>query len=104
MIKTKVSSLCTPAMLYLVISVIVLIPVIIQNMEDRSKYCVGNYACDVPDTLHIFLAKGTYIAFWTFLLNWICSKGYKNASWFILLFPFISMFVMMAMLILNGGI
>jgi len=30
---------------------------------------------------------------WTFVLNWLCSKGYTTLSWIIVFFPFILMLI-----------
>ena len=33
--------------------------------------------------------KLIFIFVWTFLLNLLCSKGYKNLSWFLVLLPYV---------------
>jgi uncharacterized membrane protein len=103
-VPTKIKNLCTPAMVYLVISVIALIPVMFQNIHNRRKYCVGNYQCMVPSTINLFIAKGIYIAIWTFFLDYLCRKGYKQISWVIVLLPFVLMFVLIASLMLAKGV
>jgi hypothetical protein len=30
-----------------------------------------------------------FLVFWTWVLDFICSRGYTNFAWFILLFPYI---------------
>jgi hypothetical protein len=30
-----------------------------------------------------------FLVFWTWVLDFICSRGYANFAWFILLFPYI---------------
>ena len=42
-------NLCTPAYIYLVISVIAIVVGIIQNMGNASTYCMGNYSCEVSN-------------------------------------------------------
>jgi len=103
-VPKQLKHLCTPATIYLVVSVLALIPVIFQNIANRRQYCVGNYKCNVPSTLNLFLAKGIYIFAWTFLLDFLCRKGYKQISWVLVLFPFILMFVVMATFILQMGV
>jgi hypothetical protein len=100
----QIKNLCTPALVYLTISIVALIPVIFQNMDNRRKYCVGKYQCGVPSTMNLFLAKGIYIIVWTFLLDLLCRKGYKQLSWVVVLLPFVLMFVMMASLMLSSGV
>ena len=84
-----VKKLCTPAYLYLAISAIALIVLIFQNAGNTDKYCVGYYECAVSSTPLLFLGKIIYIAIWTIILNSLCSTGYRNLSWFLLLLPFI---------------
>jgi hypothetical protein len=36
-----------------------------------------------------------FIVFWTWFLNAICSRGYVNVAWFILLFPYILLFAIL---------
>ena len=40
--------------------------------------------------------------FWTFVLNAICKAGYKNLSWFLVLFPFLLLFIALGLLLLTG--
>ena len=97
-------NLCTPAHLYLVISVFAMIVMMFQNAGNTNTYCVGDYECPVPNTGLIFLSKAVYILFWTFILNALCKAGYKNFSWFLVLIPFILMAILIGLLMLNGGI
>ena len=57
-----------PAYVYLVISVIAVVAMMFQNAGNSNKYC-GTYSCQVPSTAGVFIAKGLYIAFWTFALK-----------------------------------
>tara|TARA_B110000483_G_C18207044_1_gene548392 strand:+ start:948 stop:1268 length:321 start_codon:yes stop_codon:yes gene_type:complete len=97
-------NLCTPAYLYLVISVVAMITMMFQNAGNTNTYCVGDYECPVPNTGLVFFSKGVYILFWTFILNAMCKAGYKNFSWFLVLIPFILMAILIGLLMLNGGI
>ena len=80
----SIRKLCSPAYVYLVISVVTVVAMMVQNAGNSNKYCVGQYSCDVPSTAGIFIAKGIYIAFWTFILNALCKAGYKqfHGLWF----------------------
>jgi hypothetical protein len=90
-------NLCTPSYVYLVISSIALLVMIAQNFGNINKYCVGSYTCDVSSTALIFIIKGLYILFWTWILNLICRAGAPNIAWFLVLLPFILFFVFVAM-------
>ena len=93
--------LCTPAMIYFVISVIALAMVLLQNLGNQNSYTVGSFSCRVPNTALVFIIKLIYILFWTWVLNLICKDGHTNISWLLILLPFILLFVMMGLLMIN---
>lgn len=86
--------LCTPAMIYLVISLIALILITMQNINNTNKLCVGNYSCIVPNVTLVLFLNLVYILFWTWILSLICNAGYKFISWILLLMPFILVFLL----------
>ena len=92
--KNYVKQLCDPAHFYFFISMISLIVISIQNLGDSKTYCVGQYNCPVENVGLLFLYKSVYVFFWTFILNKLCSSGYKSLSWFLVLFPYVLMFVL----------
>jgi len=93
--------LCTPALVYFVISMIALVVVLLQNLGHTNSYHVGNFSCRVPNTTVVFIIKLLYVFFWTWVLNLICKDGHTTISWLLVLFPFILLFVMMGLLLLN---
>lgn len=100
MLKT-LQKLCTPAHVYFLLSLVSLLIMAFQNLGNVNKYCVGNYECSVTSTLGVFAVKMLYVVFWTWVLNTLCRAGYTRLSWFIFLLPFISMFVLIALMFLN---
>ena len=66
-LKSYVKSLCTPAYVYLVMSVISLVMIMLQNAGNTTEYCAGNFACDVSSTGIVLAIHGLYIMFWTFV-------------------------------------
>ena len=94
--------LCTPSYVYLVISVTALVMMTIQNYGNANKYCLGSYTCEVTNTTVVFVIKLLYVLFWTWLLNVICRGGATNFAWFLVLFPFILMFIMLGMFVLSS--
>jgi len=94
-------NMCTPAKLYLGISILVLIVIAFQNLGNPSSYCVGRYTCNVSSISMLFTLKLLYILFWTWVLNIICREGYTSISWFLVLLPFILMFIFIAMMFIN---
>ena len=72
--------ICTPAMVYLVISVFSLIIIIFKGMSASSV-----------------IVKGLFVLAWTWFLNFLCVKGYKTISWFLVLLPFLLMLAIFVM-------
>ena len=99
----RIQKLCTPAYIYLVISLIILVVMTVQNVGDNQQYCAGNYACQVSNTSLIFLIKLIFVAFWTWVLNLICKAGAPIVSWVLVMFPIVLMFFLIALFILSGG-
>ena len=48
-------NLCTPAFIYLFISVMVFIVIAIQNFGNTTKYCLGYFECELPNTFIVFV-------------------------------------------------
>jgi len=70
-------SMCAPAMLYLILSIIALISMAIQKFGALS-----------------LLFKVIFVIIWTWFLNFLCKKGYKTISWILVILPFI-IFILM---------
>lgn len=68
--------LCTPARLYFAFSVISCIIMLFGRMS----------------LLAVF-SKLIFAFLWTFVLGWLCKKGYETISWILVLLPFIMMFL-----------
>ncbi len=94
---------CTPARIYLGISTISIIIIIIQNLLNKNskELCVGSYSCPMENRILALLIKIVYILFWGWFLNFLCKKGLKKLSWFILLIPFLLSAVIVAGMMLN---
>lgn len=98
-----IKRLCTPAYVYLVISVIAIVAMMIQNGGNHDRFCLGSYECGVESTAAVFLGQGLYSIFWVFVLDCICKAGYKNISWFLVLLPYILMFILLGVLMIDGN-
>lgn len=90
-------NLCSPAKFYLVVSFITILVMALQNYNNVDVYCLGNYSCNV-NTAFIFVIKIIYVLFWTWVLNIICSSGGKNIAWFLVLLPYIILFILLSLL------
>jgi len=98
----KLKELCTPAFVYFVLSMIGLILMLVQNLGNNNVYSLGSFSSRVPNTTMIFIFKIIYILFWTWILNLICRDGHAGIAWFLVLVPFILVFVMMLLFMGNG--
>lgn len=92
----SLNNLCTPAYVYLVISVISVIIMGFQNYGNSKIYCLGDYSCEVGSTAIIFGIKVMVVLLWTWILNLICKEGFPGISWFLVLLPFLLGFIMLA--------
>ena len=64
--------LCTPAMIYVVLSCLSLVVSAMYNLN-----------------IGVMLFQLVFILIWSQVLNYLCVKGYETVSWVIVLFPFI---------------
>jgi hypothetical protein len=67
---------CTPAKIYLIFSVLSCIIMLFNGISILAVF-----------------SKLLFAFFWTLILSWLCHKGYKFVSWFLVLLPFIMMFL-----------
>jgi hypothetical protein len=93
--------LCSPALVYFIISFISLALILLQNLGNENSYHVGTFSCRVPNTAIVFIIKFIYVIFWTWVLNLICKDGYSNISWLLVLLPYILLFVIIGIIMLN---
>lgn len=103
-IQKTLKGLCKPSYIYFLISMIAIVLMAIQNLGNTHTYVCGMYQCSVENTTAVFISKLVYVLFWTWLLNVFCKAGYEKLSWFLVILPFVLMFVMIAaLLIANSG-
>ena len=98
----KVKSLCLPSKIYFYVSLLSILALFIQNCGNQNMYCLGLFKTRtiIPNSIY-FIFKLAYILGWTWLLNYLCTKGYKKFSWFLVLLPFIAMFILMGLLFIS---
>jgi hypothetical protein len=97
----SLKELCTPSLIYFLISIVSLIMILLQNLEDNTSYNLGTFSCKVPNTFIIFIIKLIYILFWTWILNLICKDGHTSISWLLILLPWLLLFVIIGIIMLN---
>ena len=104
-VKKTIEALCQPAYLYFIISVISMMIMMIQNLvEGQNILCLGEYKCETQSAPLVFVGQAVYILIWTKVLDMLCKKGLGSVSWFIVLFPYILMFIILGLFMLNVGV
>jgi len=66
------SKLCTPARLYFAIAVFASLIAILSKVPIVAVF-----------------VKLIFAVIWTYILGWLCKKGYESLSWFLVLLPYI---------------
>lgn len=94
--------LCTPAQIYLIVSFILMIlsyfglnaisQQITLNQSNSSLLQSLNFTYQ-KDTRTSYVVQAVFIVLWTWVLSYLCNKGFSNLSWFLILFPWILMFL-----------
>ena len=94
--------LCTPAQLYLIISFILMIlsyfglNAISQqftlNQSNNSFLQSLNFTYQ-KDARTSYVIQAVFIVLWTWVLSYLCNKGFSNLSWFLVLLPWVLMFL-----------
>ena len=101
-ILEKFRGLCRPAQFYAILSIFSLVSILVQNIMEPSRYCLGSYSCKLNfSRIFMFLAKALYMLMWTVILQSLCKNGYDSISWFIVLIPFVLMFVLLGLFMVS---
>jgi hypothetical protein len=96
------NSLCTPAQLYLGMSVLAVLTQCYQNVGNPNVFACGLMKASTPINNIFYIAfEVLYVLGWTYLLNILCKKGYKQLSWLLVLLPFIAMFILIGLVIVT---
>jgi len=100
-IEKKIRTLCTPAKVYFVMSILTILGILMQNSIGNRKYIVGHREVDIPHTnVWFFVCKFIVVIIWTYILQELCKNGYKNISWLLVLLPYFLMFLAIGTLFL----
>ena len=94
--------ICTPAQIYLIVSFILMVlsyfgmnaisQQITLNQANNSFLQSLNFTYQ-KDTRTSYLVQATFIVLWTWVLSFLCKKGFSNLSWFLVLLPWLLMFL-----------
>ena len=95
--------LCTPAKVYITLAFVYMIGAYF-SMNRFSNFMQANQAKLHPQlnslnsnvsqfTPSITFVNILFTLFWTWVLNRLCSAGYIRVSWFLVLFPYLFLFI-----------
>lgn len=70
--KDMFKQMCTPAQIYLVISVF-----------------AGLLSLLTENAVSSVIVNLLFALLWTYILSWLCRQGYESLSWFLVLLPYI---------------
>jgi hypothetical protein len=102
--------LCPPAQIYLVVSVIMLVlsyfglSAISQQLEmhqSGSPLLQSLNFTYQKDSRTSYVVQGVLIILWTWLLSYFCRNGYTSLSWFLVLLPWVLMFMAFFVYVIN---
>lgn len=102
--------LCPPAQIYLVVSVIMLVlsyfglSSISQQLEmhqSSSPLLQSLNFTYQKDSRTSYVVQGVLIILWTWLLSYFCRNGYTSLSWFLVLLPWLLMFMAFFVYVIN---
>lgn len=95
--------LCTPAKVYITLAVIYMICAyfsiseclsFMQVNQSKMHPQLNSLNNDIRQSTNgITIANVLFTLFWTWVLNRICSAGYIRVSWFLVLFPYLMLFL-----------
>lgn len=98
--------LCTPAKVYITLAVVYMIGAYF-SMNEFSNFMQVNQSKLHPylNSLNFSVSKSTnsvtlanilFTLLWTWGLNRLCSAGHTRVSWFLVLFPYLLLFIAVA--------
>ena len=94
--------LCAPAQIYLVVSVVMLVlsyfglSAISQQLEVHQSSSPMIQSLNFTyqkESRTSYIVQGVFIVLWTWILSYLCNKGFSNLSWFLILLPWVLMFL-----------
>jgi hypothetical protein len=94
--------MCTPAQIYLIVSFILMV-LSYFGMNAISQQITLNQANNAflqslnftyqKDTRTSYIVQAVFIVLWTWVLTYLCKKGFSHLSWFLILLPWVLMFL-----------
>lgn len=100
--KTFFNSSCTPTKIYLIFSLISILGILFQNINDSRKYCIGMFHCKLNySNIFLFIIKLIYTIVWVIIIDSLCTNNYESIAWGIVMFPLVLMFVILGLFVVG---
>jgi hypothetical protein len=91
-----IQNLCTPAYVYLVITIISNIYFLINYGSNYTDYCRGHTNCINMSIIGLLIGEWLVSIIWITILNIVCKKGHTEISWVLMILPYFSIFFVLA--------
>jgi hypothetical protein len=94
--------LCAPAQIYLIVSAVMLVLSYFGLSAISQQLTIHQSNTPMLQTLNFtyqkdsrtsYVVQGVFIILWTWVLSYLCNKGYTSLSWFLVLLPWVCMFL-----------
>jgi len=94
--------LCAPAQIYLIVSAVMLVLSYFGLSAISQQLSIHQSNTPMLQTLNFtyqkdsrtsYVVQGVFIVLWTWVLSYLCNKGYTSLSWFLVLLPWVCMFL-----------
>ena len=94
--------LCIPAQIYLIVLFILMVlsyfglNAISQQLtlnQSNSSFLQSLNFTYQKDARTSYIVQAVFIVLWTWVLSYLCNKGFSNLSWFLILLPWVLMFL-----------
>jgi hypothetical protein len=99
----KMFHICSPSLLFLILSIIILLFSFYQNISFHSAIVLGKTRNELPMTSIVYISSGILIVIWTFLIDRMCKFGYTKLSWSFFILPLLFIIAVIALLIFMQG-
>jgi hypothetical protein len=102
--------LCAPAQIYLIVAIIMLILSYFGLSAISQQLTMHQSSGPLLQSLNFtyqkdsqtsYVVQGVFILVWTWVLSYLCRKGYISLSWFLVLLPWVLMFLAFFIYVLN---
>jgi dolichyl-phosphate-mannose--protein O-mannosyl transferase len=85
-----IKNLCGPAYLFFCYAIISIVLTLLLDVFSET-----NNFNSYESMINYYLTRILFFVLFTYLLNWLCSNGFIEVSWFLLYYPFILLAILL---------